>query len=139
METKFYKAKDTLSIGQCFVLFSIEETKTDFYGEKFLLFEGFDGNHSTFSERRTYPKISNGTFNEFILTQMEVCKDDLFYKIMMPTYQERLEKSNNQVTIEWREIDSSIISLLGDKFAGTLATIQMTTINTHLRGLIEMY
>jgi hypothetical protein len=64
METKFYTGNYSLSIGQPYVIISAEDKGTEFYAEKIIIFEAFNGQQSILAYRVKYPKISDRTLEE---------------------------------------------------------------------------
>jgi hypothetical protein len=139
METKFYTGNYSLSIGQPYVIISAEDKGTEFYAEKIIIFEAFNGQQSILAYRVKYPKISDRTLEEFIALEIQVCKDDIFYKILFEKYKEKLERRNYNVNIELRETNSNILSLLHVKFPAILNKIKARTMNEKLKSLIESY
>ena len=82
-----------------------------------------------------YPKIQVCSLDDFILSEVQVCKDDIFYKILYAKYKNELEQRNYNVNIELRETNSNIISLLLDKFPTIVTNIKNITMNENLRYL----
>ncbi|MCA6460956.1 MAG: hypothetical protein IM571_04895 [Chitinophagaceae bacterium] len=139
METKFYTGNYSLTLGQPYVIISASESQTDFTAEKIIIFEGFNGQQIILGNRVKYPKISNRSLEDFISSEVQVCKDDIFYKILFTKYKTELEQRNYNVNIELRETNTNIISLLRDKFPRLLTNIKNNTMNEKLNALIGLY
>ncbi len=139
METKFYTGNYSLTLGQPYVIISATESTTDFTAEKIIIFEGFNGQQTVLANRVKYPKISDRSLEDFISSEVQVCKDDIFYKILFTKYKNELEQRNYNVNIELRETNINIISLLRDKFPTILTNIKNNTMNDKLKALIELY
>lgn len=139
METKFFTGNYSLTNGQPYVIISASESEAEFTAEKIIIFEGFNGKHIVLANRVKYPKISNRSLNDFISSEIQVCKDDIFYKILFTKYKTELEQRNFNVNIELRETNTNIISLLRDKFPEILSNIKTNTINKKLKQLITSY
>lgn len=139
METKFYTGNYSLTLGQPYVIISASESPTDFTAEKIIIFEGFNGQQTILANRVKYPKISDRSLQDFISSEVQVCKDDIFYKILFTKYKAELEQRNYNVNIELRETNTNIISLLRDKFPTILTNIKNNTMNEKLKALIGLY
>lgn len=139
METKIFTGSYSLTLGQPYVIISATENDVDFIAEKIIIFEGFDGQQTVLANRVRYPKTSDRSLKEFILSEIQVCNDDIFYKILLTKYKAELERRNYTVDTELRETNTNIISLLRDKFPAILNKIKVHTINDKLRVLIELY
>lgn len=139
METKFYVGNYSLTLGQPFVIISASEREIDFMAEKIIIFEGFNGQQTILANRIKYPKISDRSLQDFISSELQVCKDDIFYKILYTKYKVELEQRNYNINIELRETNTNIISLLRDKFPLILTNIKNNTMNEKLRTLIDLY
>lgn len=139
METKFYTGNYSLTLGQPYIIISASESSTDFTAEKIIIFEGFNGQKTILANRVKYPKISGRSLEDFISSEVQVCKDDIFYKILFTKYKSELEQRNYNVNIELTETNTNIISLLRDKFPTILTNIKNNTINEKLKILIGLY
>lgn len=139
METNFFTGNYSLTLGQPYVIISSTENEVEFIAEKIIILEGFDGQQTVLANRVRYPKISDRSLNDFIHSEIQVCKDDIFYKILFTKYKAELERRNFTVNIELRETNQNIISLLRDKFPIILNNIKAQTENDKLRVLIELY
>lgn len=139
METKFYTGNYSLTLGQPYVIISASEREIDFTAEKIIIFESFNGQQTILANRVKYPKISDRSLQDFISSELQVCKDDIFYKILYTKYKVELEQRNYNVNIELRETNTNIISLLRDKFPLILTNIKNNTMNEKLRTLIDLY
>lgn len=138
MELKFYTGNYTLQIGQPFVILSAEARENDFFVEKFIIFESFDGQR-VHANKYTYPKLHNRTLDDFIATETEVCKDDILHKIIYQHYQTQLQQLNYNVKVELLVSNPNLLSLLRDKFPKILDKIKTHTVNKELQELIELY
>lgn len=139
METKFYTGNYSLAIGQPFVIISAEEKETEFIAEKIIILNAYDGKQTLLAYRIKYPKINNRTLNDFILSEIQVCKDDIFHKILFVKYKKQLEKLNFNVIIELTETNSNILSYFREKFPDILDNIKNHTVNGELKALIKLY
>lgn len=139
METKFYAGNYSLTIGQPYVIISAEDKGTEFVAEKIIIFDAFNGEQTLLANRIKYPKIYERTLEDFISSEIQVCKDDIFHKILFKKYKEQLEERNYNVNIEFRETNSNILSLLRDKFPTILNNIKIHTVNKKLIDLIGLY
>jgi hypothetical protein len=139
METKFYTGNYSLTLGQPYLIISASESPTDFTAEKIIIFEGFNGQQTILANRVKSQKISDRSLEDFISSEVQICKDDIFYKILFTKHKNELEQRNYNVNIELREINASIISLLRDKFPTILTNIKNNTMNEKLKILIELY
>lgn len=139
METKFYTGNYSLTLGQPYVIISANETPTEFTAEKIIIFEGFNGQQTILANRVKYPKISGRSLADFISSEVQVCKDDIFHKILFTKYKNELEQRNYNVNIELTETNTNIISLLRDKFPTILTNIKNNTANVNLKTHIELY
>jgi hypothetical protein len=139
METKFFTGNYSLTLGQPYVIISATEKDSTFQAEKIVIFEGLNGQQIVLANRVKYPRIENRSLDEFISSELQVCKDDIFYKILYTNYFDELERRNYNVNVELRETNPNIISLLKDKFPIILSNIRDNTINEKLKELIELY
>lgn len=139
MKTKFYTGNYSLSLGQPYVIISATESTTDFIAEKIIIFEGFNGQQTVLANRVKYPKILDRSLEEFISSEVQVCKDDIFYKILFTKYKNKLEQRNYNVNLELSETNTNIISFLIEKFPIILTNIKNNTMNDKLKELIELY
>jgi hypothetical protein len=139
METKLYTGNYSLTLGQPYVIISASENQTDFTAEKIIIFEGFNGQQTFLANRVKYPKISDRSLQDFIASELQVCKDDIFFKILFTKYKVELEQRNYDVNIELIETNTNIISLLRDKFPSILTNIKNNTMNGKLKTLIGLY
>ena len=139
METKFYTGNYLLAIGQPYVIISAKEENEYFIGEKIIIFEAFTGQILSKGNRIKFPKISGRTLDDFILSELQICQDDIFHKILYPNFKAQLVRLNYNVIIDLRESNSNILSLIRDKFPEILIAIHDTTINEKLKALIKIY
>ncbi len=139
METKFYTGNYSLTLGQPYVIISATEHESTFQAEKIVIFEGFNGQQTVLANRVKYPKISVRSLDEFISSEIQLCKDDIFYKILYTKYHDELERRNYNVNVELRETNADIISLWRDKFPEILSIIRDNTINEKLKEVIKLY
>lgn len=139
MEIKFFTGNYSLTLGQPYVIISATENDSEFIAEKFIIFEGFNGQQTVLANRVRYPKIADRSLNDFILSEIQVCKDDIFYKILFTKHKAELARRNYNVNIDLRDTNPNIISLLHDKFPTILNQIKTHTTNGKLRVLIELY
>jgi hypothetical protein len=139
METKFFTGNYSLTLGQPYVIISAKENENEYIAEKIIIFEGFDGQHTFLANKVKHPKVLERSLNDFILSEIQVCKDDIFYKILFTKHKTELAKRNYNVNIELRETNPNIISLLRDKFPTILNNIKNQTMNEKLKAQIKLY
>lgn len=139
METKFFSGNYTLGIGQPYVILSTYQDSENYRSEKIIIFHGYNGVNSFVAYRTKYPIISGKTIEEFISTEIQVCKDDILSKILFPKYYQQLEAANYNVKIELKETNSGVIGLLRDKFPTEIENIKTRTINKILKAQIAIY
>lgn len=139
METKFFTGNYSLILGQPYVIISAEGNESEFIAEKIIIFEGFNGQQTVLASRIKYPKIADRSLTDFVASEVQVCKDDIFHKILFTKYKAELERRNYNVNIDLIETNQNILSLLRDKFPTILNNIKHHTINDKLKALIELY
>ena len=139
MKTVYYVGNYTLSLGYPYVIISAEEKNNVFHAEKIIIFESFKRTPDFLAYRISYPNISGGTVDDFILSQVESCKDDIYYKILLKKYEKQLESLNYNVSLELRETNRNILNIIRDKFPNVLDNIESNTQNGELKSLIGLY
>ncbi len=139
METRFYIGNYSSGLGQPYVIISATEDNSHFRAETIIFFDAFDGSLKTLASRIKYPKVDNRTLNDFIEAERQVCKDDIFYKILFTHYKEAMGHRNYNINIELGLTNSNILSLIKDKFPSFLNKIEANTINEKLKVLIGLY
>ncbi|WP_452597114.1 hypothetical protein [Pontimicrobium sp. MEBiC01747] len=138
MITKYYSGNHSLTLGQPFVLISADEQEKEFYAEKFIVFESYDG-ITLIANSVNYPKVDGQNLNEFIKSELEITKDDIIHKIIYAKFEKQLERLNYDFKIDLIESDSGILSLLRNKFPEELNSIKNKTSDPELIRLIKMY
>ena len=139
METKFFTGNYTLGIGHPYVILSTDQDATDFHSEKIIIFEGFNGQPSFLAYRTKYPMLPGRTIEDFILNEIQTCKEDILHRILFQKYQQQLQAINYNVKIELTETNANILAFLRDKFPNELNNIKSRTTNEKLKSLIDIY
>lgn len=139
METKFFTGNFTLGLGHPYVILSTSQEGMDFYSEKIIIFEGFNGHKSFLAYRTKYPILAGRTIEDFISNEIQTSKDDILHKILFQKHQQQLQAINFNVKIELTETNANILAFLRDKFPTELNNIKNRTTNEKLKSLIGLY
>lgn len=139
METKFYKGDYISTIGTPYLIISASENENNFTAEKIIIFDGFNGQPNVLVDIIKYPKISGRSLDDFISSEIQVCKNAIFHEILVPNYQTELGIKNFNIKINLEKSDVSIINIFIEKFPIILINIREITINETLKHLIPIY